>query len=94
MSLHRAAVGAVCANSMHMLLYLSACMHTLYVCQACCLLSWAHMHNLHPGCKFAPGCIFGHVNGVLRIYTRVEQIYLYPGAVYAYERKMFNFYTF
>ena len=29
------------------------------------------MHNLHPGCKFAPECIFGHVNGVLRICTRV-----------------------
>ena len=24
------------------------------------------------GCKFAPGCIFGHVNGVLRICTRVQ----------------------
>ena len=59
MSLHRAAVGAVCANSMHiqlqlkvipsMLLYLPACMHTLSVCQAGCLLSWVHKHNLHPG---------------------------------------------
>ena len=48
MPLHRAAVGADCANSMHiqlplkvipssMLLYLPACMHTLSVCQAGCL---------------------------------------------------------
>ena len=65
--------------------------------------------------QFAPGCIFDHVNGVLRICTRdlivapgckfaptfeVEQIYfhpganLHPGAICAYERKMFNFYTF
>ena len=70
------------------------------------------MHNLHPGANLHPGwCIFGHVNGVLRICTRVqgckfapsfevEQIYLHPGAnlhlgaICAYERKMFNFYTF
>ena len=73
MPLHRAAVGAVCANSMHiqlplkvissMLLYLPACMHTLSVCQAGCLLSWVHMHNLHPvqictrGVNLNPGCI-------------------------------------
>ena len=53
------------------------------------------MHNLHPGAKLHPGCIFCHVNGVLRICTRVknlhcigckfaptfevEQIYLDPG---------------
>ena len=60
--------------------------------------------NLHPGCKFAPLVYFCHVNGVLRICTRVqickfapsfevEQIYLHPGANCAYERKMFNFYT-
>ena len=29
-------------------------------------LSWFHMHKLHPG------CIFGHLNGVLRICTRVQ----------------------
>ena len=61
-----------------------------------------------PGCKIAPGCIFGHVNGVLRICTRVQiasgckfapafevvQIYLHPGANCAHERKLYNFYTF
>ena len=65
------------------------------------------MHNLHPGANLHPGCIFGHVNGVLRICTRllaptfeVDQIYLHPvanlqpGAICAYERKMINFYTF
>ena len=72
------------------------------------------MHNLHPGANLPHGCIFGHVNGVLRICTRVqistgckfaptfevEQIYLHPaanlhpGAICAYERKIFNFYTF
>ena len=54
------------------------------------------MHNLHPG------CIFGHVNGVLRICTgckfahtfEVEQIYLHPGANCAYARKMCIFYSF
>ena len=68
MPLHRAAVGAVCANSMHiqlplkvipsMLLYLPAYMQTLSVCQAGCLLSWVHMHNLHPGANLHPGCKF------------------------------------
>ena len=63
--LHRAAVGAVCANSMHiqptlkvipsMLLYLPTCMHTLSVCQAGCLLSWVHMYNLHPVQICTPG---------------------------------------
>ena len=54
-------------------------------------------------CTFClPGCIFGHVNGVLRIFTRVKicirvQICSYfrggtnPGANCAHERKMFNF---
>ena len=28
--------------------------------------------NIHPGCEFAPGVYFGHVNGVLRKYTRVQ----------------------
>ena len=60
----------------YMLLYLPAYVHTLSVCQAGCLLSWVHMHNLHPGANLHPGynflhpgCIFGHVNGVLRICT-------------------------
>ena len=37
------------------------------------------MHNLHPGCKFAPGYIFGHVNGVLRICTRVQVCSYFQG---------------
>ena len=71
-------------------------------------ISWVHMQNLHPGANLHPGCIFGHVNDVLRICTRVqicsnsevEQIYLHPGAnllpgaMCPYERKLFNFYTF
>ena len=58
-------------------------------------LKLVHMHNLHPG------CIFGHMNCLLRICSRmqiaprckfaptfrVEQIYLHPGANCAYERK-------
>ena len=39
--------------------------------------------NLHSGAgggggggKFAPGCIFGHVNGVFRIFSRVQIFYL------------------
>ena len=48
------------------------------------------MRNLHPG------CIFGHVNDVLRICTRVQicsnsrgSANLHPGANCAHERKMF-----
>ena len=41
--------------------------------------------------QFAPGCIFGHVNGALRICTgckfastlEVVQIYLHPGCKFA-----------
>ena len=33
------------------------------------LLSLVHVRNLHPGANLHPGCIFGHVNGVLRICT-------------------------
>ena len=32
-------------------------------------LSLVHVRNLHPGANLHPGCIFGHVNGVLRICT-------------------------
>ena len=43
-------------------------------------LSLVYMHNIppspganiHPGCKFAPGVYFGHVNGVLLKCTRVQ----------------------
>ena len=28
--------------------------------------------NIHPGCKFAPGVYFGHVNGALSKCTRVQ----------------------
>ena len=54
------------------------------------------MRNLHPGANLHPGCIFGHVNGVLRIAPAFEvgQIYLHPGANCAHERKMYNFFTF
>ena len=31
------------------------------------VLSFVHVRNLHPGANLHPGCIFGHVNGVLRI---------------------------
>ena len=31
------------------------------------VLSLVHVRNLHPGANLHPGCIFGHVNGVLRI---------------------------
>ena len=33
------------------------------------------MHNLHPGANLHPVCIFGHVNGILRICTRVQNVY-------------------
>ena len=50
------------------------------------------------GANLHPGCIFGHVNGVLRICTRVQiSSYfgdLHPSAICALERKMFYFYTF
>ena len=36
----------------------------------CSHLSLVHVRNLHPGANLHPGCIFGHVNGVLRICTR------------------------
>ena len=60
-----------------------------------CILSPIHVRNLHTGANFANlhlGYIFGHVNGVLRICTRV-QIYshlganLHPGANCAHKRK-------
>ena len=34
-------------------------------------LSLVHVRNLHPGANLHPGCIFDHVNGILRICTRV-----------------------
>ena len=34
--------------------------------------SLVHVRNLHPGANLHPRCIFGHVNGVLRISTRVQ----------------------
>ena len=54
------------------------------------------------GANLHPGCIFCHLNGVLRICTvykfaptlEVVHIYLHPGSNCAHERKMFNFYTF
>ena len=66
------------------------------------------MRILHPGANLRPGCIFGHVNGVLRFATGVQiftgckfastfevvQINLNPGANCACERKLNNFYTF
>ena len=49
-------------------------------------------------CKFAPGVYFGHVNGVLRICTRVQPgckfAPAFEGANCAHERKLYNFYTF
>ena len=33
------------------------------------VLSLVHVRNLHPGANLHPVCIFGHVNGVLRICT-------------------------
>ena len=33
------------------------------------VLSLVHVRNLHPGANLHPGCIFGHLNGVLRICT-------------------------
>ena len=33
------------------------------------MLSLVHVRNLHPGANLHPGCIFGHVNGVLRIWS-------------------------
>ena len=63
------------------------------------------MPNLHAGANLHTGCIFGHVNGVLRICKfvptlEVVQIDLHAGANLplgancAHERKIFNFYTF
>ena len=34
------------------------------------------MHNLHPGANLHPGCIFGHVNGVLNICARVQIVHM------------------
>ena len=36
-------------------------------------------NNLHPGANLHPGCIFGHVNGVLRISTWVQICSYYRG---------------
>ena len=76
------------------------------------ILSRLHVHDLHPvanlhsegggGVKFAPGCCFGHVNGVFRFLSRVQispsfevvHPLFAPGANCAHERKMFNFYSF
>ena len=66
------------------------------------------MRNLHPGANLHPGCKFGHVNGVLRICTRVQicSYYrgganlfapganLHPGANCAHERKPYIFIYF
>ena len=69
-------------------------------------ISLVHMRLCTRGANLHPGCIFGHVNGVLRICTRVQpgckfapafevvQIYLHPGPNCAHERKLYNFYTF
>ena len=59
------------------------------------------------GANLHPGCIFGHVNGVFRICTRLHPganlllpsrwckfICTRPGANCAHERKLYNFYTF
>ena len=54
------------------------------------VLSLVHVRNLHSGANLNPGCIFGHVNGVLRICTSNSR----GGANCAHERKIFNFYTF
>ena len=58
------------------------------------------MRNLHPSANLHPRCIFGHVNGVLRICTRVQicsclrgGANLHPDANCAHERKLYNFYT-
>ena len=37
-----------------------------------CFLSLVHVRNLHPGANIHPGCIFGHVIGVLRNCTPVQ----------------------
>ena len=65
--------------------------------------------NLHPGCKFVPRVYFWpcercfknlHPECKFAPTFEVEQIYLHPGAtllpgaICAYERKLFNFYTF
>ena len=49
------------------------------------------------GANLHPGCIFGHVNGVLRICTRVQICSClrggsnwHPGANCAHERKLYN----
>ena len=41
--------------------------------------------NLHPGCKFAPGVYFWPCERCFKD--------LHPGANYAHERKLYNFYT-
>ena len=53
-----------------------------------CILSLVYVRKLHPGAgaNLHLGYSFGHVNGVLRICTRV-QIYLHPDANCAHERK-------
>ena len=47
------------------------------------------------GANLHPGCIFGHVNCVLRICTGVQICSCFQGgANCAHERKLYNFYTF
>ena len=64
------------------------------ICLLCQTFSLVHVRNLHPGANLLPGCIFGHVNGVLSQFApgckfaptlEVVQIYLHPGANCAHE---------
>ena len=41
-------------------------------------LSRVYLHTLQLGANLHTGCIFGHVNGVLRICTRVQGCKLAP----------------
>ena len=61
------------------------------------------MHNLHPGCKFAPRVHFWlcercfknlHPGANFANLHRVQMCSYFLGAICAYERKMINFYTF
>ena len=44
--------------------------------------------NLQPGANLHPGSIFGHVNGVLRICTRVQILLSSLGITYYYEQPL------
>ena len=59
-------------------IYLSVNFFPSRISQELLDLSHVHVRNLHPGANLHTGCIFGHVNGVLRI-CNMAGANLHPG---------------